>query len=130
MNISEMNVDQLNEVVKQGQLASQEIANRHMVSAQAVEERIKSINQGKFESRFSDAELTYAAVARCECGAGYAYPKNSSIHGRWICSSILKAEDKALPPTRHSAELPFAFYDVKSEGQPSADRKSTRPQNV
>lgn len=74
---------------------------------------------------FTDAELTYAATARCRCGAGYAYPNGSGIHGRWDCSAILKGV--AAHGTEHDGALPFAFYSVKSEQQPSAGGLTTRP---
>lgn len=74
---------------------------------------------------FADADLTYAATARCRCGAGFAYPNNSGMHGRWDCSAILKGA--AAHGTEHDGALPFAFYSVKSEQQPSAGGVTTRP---
>lgn len=130
MNFADMTLDQLRDVAEHGQQASAEISKRHQAEAEITEKRIKAITTGGFDQRFTDDELIYSATASCECGAGYAYPKHSGMHGRWICSSILKAEEKALPPTKHSGDLPFSMYDVKSEGQPSAHGKTTRPQNV
>lgn len=79
--------------------------------------------QGEF---FKDEDLNYAATARCEkCGAGLAYPKNADMRHQWTCSNVLKGigTDKG-----HSA-FPFMFYEIKSEGQPSAQGATTRPQN-
>lgn len=86
---------------------------------------------------FTDDELVYAAWTRCECGAGMAYPKDIGFHGSWICSEQMtnpkrwtnydnktyKTEDGKL----HSKDLPFSFWSVKSEGQPSANGATTRP---
>lgn len=74
---------------------------------------------------FTDGDLCYAATARCKCGAGFAYPKGSGMHGRWDCSAILKGA--AAHGTEHDGALPFAFYSVKAEGQPSANGATTRP---
>ena len=76
--------------------------------------------------------LVYAAHARCDCGAGLAYdPANCEGEKRcWDCSDILlaKAIVKGLPGWKtHTAPLPFAFYEVKSENQPSAYGATTRP---
>ncbi len=69
--------------------------------------------------------LIYAAGARCICGAGLAYLNTSGIHGAWDCSAVLKGE--AAQGVEHSERLPFAMYEVKSELQPSADGRTTRP---
>lgn len=79
-------------------------------------------NKGKFELD----ELRFAAFSRCECGAGLAYPKNIGIHGSWYCSAILLGDVDAIK-IMHSAPLPFTFYEVKSEDQPSANGATTRP---
>ena len=74
---------------------------------------------------FTDDELTYAAVARCgKCKAGMAHPKGCDPWHQWTCSDVLKGvgEDNG-----HEA-LPFSFYEVKSENQPSAQGATTRPQ--
>jgi hypothetical protein len=74
---------------------------------------------------YTDAELVYAATARCGCGAGLAYFKGTSLRGFWDCSATLKGTaDKAV---QHTDRLPFAFYEVKSEKQPSAQGATTRP---
>lgn len=79
-------------------------------------------------TKYSDDELIYAAYSRCPCGAGMAYVKNPSSDMRyWDCSNILKgiADVKVM----HTGELPFAFYEVKSENQPSAYGATTRPKS-
>lgn len=79
-------------------------------------------------------KLVYSATARCPCGAGLAYPEGgpgdeSSPHrwpynGYWDCSAIMAGT--ADPEVTHTAKLPFAFYEIKSEDQPSARGASTR----
>lgn len=84
----------------------------------------------------TDADLRYAADARCVCGAGLAYFKASRLdrnepgYDSWVCSAAIK---KQLPPINEDPHvgkhklLPFSFYEVKSEDQPSAGGRSTRP---
>lgn len=79
-------------------------------------------------------KLVYAAHKRCPCGAGLAYePRGESgkpIAGYWDCSAILLGD--AIPSgqpgsVQHTGRLPFVFYEVKSETQPSAQGATTRP---
>lgn len=98
-------------------------------------------SMGDFESRwkrfessqqfFTDEELRYSAGARCWCGAGLAYPKDCGINHQWTCSAVLKGEgkEKDRPDKRHEA-YPFAFYEIKSEDQPSAEGHTTRPISI
>lgn len=82
--------------------------------------------------KFRDRDLVYAAGARCKCGAGLAYPHGAGIGsfrgrrlpGEWDCSAVLKGE---TPPTNEHPTFPFAFYEIKSECQPSAAGATTRP---
>lgn len=73
-------------------------------------------------------DLVYAAAARCPCGYGLAYDRNGEsgvpIHGYWDCAGILLG--KANPHVTHTAKLPFAFYEIKGEQQPSAHGMTTR----
>ena len=79
-------------------------------------------------------DLTWAATARCQCGAGLAYnedcqepgsPMMWPYNGYWDCSAIiLGTADRSV---RHKARLPFAFYEIKSDNQPSANGATTRP---
>lgn len=83
-----------------------------------------------------EQELVYAAVARCPCGAGLAYPEdgiypepNDSVfnwpyNGYWDCSLILlRKPGKAM----HTAKLPFSTWNIKAESDPSLGGKTTRP---
>ena len=85
--------------------------------------------------------LVYAAYARCPCGAGLAYDpagevgkmEDSPFHGpdSWDCSAILLGTAKAKGEegsVQHTGKLPFAFYEITSENQPSAGGATTRPQ--
>jgi hypothetical protein len=72
-------------------------------------------------------KLVYAATSRCPCGAGLAYASGDDA---WDCSAILLGE--AIPTgqpdaVQHTAKLPFVFYEIKSENQPSANGATTRP---
>lgn len=99
---------------------------------------IKKVLNIKPKYPFKDSELIYAATARCECGAGLAYPPNAEPEedsvfkywDYWDCSAILKGE--AIPQdqegaVKHIGKLPFTFYEIKSENQPSANGVTTRP---
>jgi hypothetical protein len=46
-------------------------------------------------------------------------------NGYWDCSAILLGT--ADPNVKHEARLPFAFYEIKGEGQPSVKGATTRP---
>lgn len=97
-------------------------------------------------------DLVFAATSRCRCGAGLAYIPEADKKGSsrradaWFCSDWLTgkapAEDgcidrfpdmfglnderkKALAQAKHDA-YPFVFYEVRSEGQPSANGATTR----
>ena len=80
-------------------------------------------------------KMTFAATARCPCGAGLAYDRTCSkppFRGPsyWDCSAILLGD--AVPSGQpgavvHTDRLPFAFWEIKSEHQPSARGATTRP---
>jgi hypothetical protein len=81
----------------------------------------------------SEKQLRYAAHARCVCGAGMAYDPSADHRmpdgGYWDCSAILLGT--AIPSGQpgavtHTDRLPFAFYEIKSEDQPSAQGATTR----
>jgi hypothetical protein len=78
------------------------------------------------EKIYKETDLVYAAYNRCPCGAGLAYPVNIGMRGYWDCSAILTG--KADAKVQHTAQLPFMFYEIKSEQQPSAGGATTRPQ--
>jgi hypothetical protein len=78
--------------------------------------------------------LVYAAYDRCPCGAGLAYdpchedkssPFVGTLSGFWDCSAILLGSAEAK--VKHTDKLPFAFWEVKSEKQPSVNGATTRP---
>lgn len=86
-----------------------------------------------------DDQLLYAATARCGCGAGLAYaptdPGDPTLPfngpSSWECSDILtrRAIPSGLPGAKvHDEPAPFMFYELKSEEQPSAEGRTTRPQ--
>lgn len=95
----------------------------YLEKSKKISERVKSARKGLGD--FKSEELIFAALSRCPCGAGLAYPKDIGINGAWNCSAILMgiADTKTL----HEDALPFAFYEVKSELQPSANGATTRP---
>lgn len=108
--------------------------------AQAVRAKASEARQRELLAQPLNDRLLYAAYERCECGAGMAYdPANpgdesSPFRGpsKWECSDILRfatytADQKlAVKAATHTSPLPFAFYEVKSEGQPSANGATTR----
>lgn len=77
--------------------------------------------------------LTYAAFARCRCGAGLAYRSGDRA---WDCGDILRfdslspEEQARVKAAQHDEPAPFAFYEVKGENQPSARGATTRPQEA
>lgn len=90
-----------------------------------VEWRIGMAKKG--HGNFRMDELIFASLARCECGAGFAYPKGVGVWGSWYCSDILrgKAETNSSE-IKHSNCRPFSMYNIKSEQQPSANGATTR----
>ncbi len=73
-------------------------------------------------------DLVYAATARCRCGAGYSYPKlDKDPGGQWICSAVFLG---AQAGSEHDAAKPFAFWNIKSDDQPSANGQTTRPSGI
>ena len=117
------------EILKRADAIRATRTEQFLAEAAAVEARVSSLATKGVTSEhpgFTEAELCFAAYDRCACGAGLAYPNKSGMHGRWDCSAILKGE--AAHGTTHSGPYPFAFYSIKSEGQPSANGATTRPQ--
>lgn len=106
------------EAIEQKESAQEVIDKYHTQKRDAFDARI---NSGK---PFIDDELIYSAFTLCPCGHGVAYPKNCGPGHYWDCSAILKGiADKGVT---HTGKLPFAFYEVKSENQPSANGNTTR----
>lgn len=109
------------EAVAQQNQAESVINTYHKQRASVFEDRWKRHQKG--EEFFSDEELTYASTSRCHCGAGLAYPKNCGGFHQWSCSDCLTGRTRT---GQHDA-YPFAFYEIKSEIQPSANGYTTRP---
>lgn len=77
---------------------------------------------------YTDEELRYAADLRCQCGAGMAYVKEPmNMWGSWVCSDILAGRASLDRTVTHSSPKHFAYYEIKSEDQPSAYGATTRP---
>lgn len=103
--------------------AEKVMAEYHRHNDAAFAERWAKFKAG--DTFFSDDELIYSARARCnECRAGMAYPKACGIWHRWDCSACLKGSEKG------HGSFPFNIYDIKSEDQPSAEGRTTRPAPV
>ena len=92
--------------------------------------------QEELKSKNISERLVYSAYSRCPCGAGLAYDpcyedKDSvfvgAFSGYWDCSEILLGTAKNS--VQHTAKLPFTFYEVLSQNQPSANGNTTRPKN-
>lgn len=97
------------------------------------EREAEKVSRARPDGTLADSDLVYAAFARCDCGAGMAYRKDSGVRGQWECSDILagRAIRRGQPGAKtHTDPLPFAFYEVKSEQQPSANGSTTRPKKV
>ena len=105
---------------------------------------------------FTQAALLFTADSRCRCGAGLAYPKEG-VDGKrptsWYCAAWLLGEvelEREATPEEGAKNCPrnwikcwagaawgtdgmvhdsypFTFYDLKSENQPSAQGRTTRP---
>jgi hypothetical protein len=99
-----------------------ELRKHHISEYEQIEEKLKLCDQNKY--KFVADELTFSAISRCPCGAGLAYPNNCSPHGYWDCSAILMGVAEKV---EHTAKLPFAFYDVKSEKSNRWPGATTRP---
>jgi hypothetical protein len=84
------------------------------------------------KKHYNDEDLFYSRVALCPCGHGLAYIKECGSQRFWDCSAIFKGiADLTI---EHSAQLPFAFYDIKGEqdynGKVSTTRGVFRPRSV
>lgn len=116
--------EELRAIVDAGEAARQELSRRAHLLAKSSNDRLRRLLDGDATAAFDAAELRYAAYTRCACGAGMAYPTEASLHGSWRCSAILRGT--ASRHVEHSRPMPFAFYEIKAEGQPSAYGATTR----
>jgi hypothetical protein len=122
--------DDINALQTEGELARE----RRVANDTAAQPA--SLEGGMSRTKYTDGELLYSATARCPCGEGLAYPEGIGLDARtpdqnaWDCAGILtgRAIPKGDPGSvQHTARLPFVFYEIKSEGQPSAQGATTRP---
>lgn len=91
-------------------------------------------NETMNDQALQPKDLIFAATSRCSCGAGLAYRralKRDHEHA-WECSArLLCLPGVTSVNPLHSGPLhdepkPFAFYEIKSESQPSAGGMTTR----
>jgi len=118
------------ETIRKAEAIKKRRAEGDRAARDAVGERIRQVFRGTGEP-FTDPELRFAAFSRCACGAGLAYPTGGPFRGSWDCSSILKGtaiHAGQAGAVEHTGRMPFAFWKVKSEGQPSAGGATTRPE--
>jgi hypothetical protein len=121
-----MTHDEEEAVLAQADAIKKSRSEKYLREAKEIKERVESGTPP-----FTDDELRYAATARCKCDAGFAYPEKSGPHGMWVCSALLKSgERSAEAQAHHDAAMPFMFWSVKDEGQPSAGGRTTRPGGV
>lgn len=114
--------DQYNKACVQKKEA-QEVIDEYFKEQKTIfDKRYAEFQQGA--KPFTDEELRYAAHKLCPCGHGLAYPKDCGIAHHWDCSAILKGI--AEPDKKHTAQLPFAFYNILSEESPRAAGITTR----
>jgi hypothetical protein len=120
-------IEQLNSEIEQAEEAikpkRERLTQLHIEQHKGIEERVKLADRGKGD--FKLEELTFAAHTRCICGHGFAYPNNCGPFSSWTCSAILRGLAQA--GSSHDSAMPFAFYELKSENQPSANGLTTRP---
>ena len=120
-------IEKIKELESQFKPLQEELNKIYRSESEIVTNKIKSTHKGLV--KFTEDELIFAATSRCQCGAGLAYPKNVGIDGSWDCSDILLglAIKSGEPDAKtHSGEMPFTFYEIKSENQPSANGATTR----
>lgn len=80
--------------------------------------------------------LLYSATTRCKCGAGLAYfeqqertPAGQGLEKSWVCAKALlgvAADPNWKDEVKHDV-YPWMMYEIKSERQPSANGRTTRP---
>ena len=108
-------------------------AKEHDDEAKGLREQATKLHNDELRAKGIEKRMVYAAYDRCPCGAGLAYDPlfedetsvfKGPLSGYWDCSAILLGT--ADQSVKHTAKLPFAFYNVKSEQQPSAGGATTR----
>lgn len=99
-----------------------ELARKHKAEAESTINQYHKERMERFDERmktnpiFTDEELIYSQSILCPCGHGLAYPKGCGPFHYWDCSAILKGI--ANKTVTHTGQLPFSFYEIKSEQQP------------
>lgn len=111
--------DEYNEAKLQYDKSQKTINQYHKEKLERFEKRLKE------NPIFTDDELRYSRYTLCPCGHGLAYPKDCGMNHYWDCSAILKGI--ADPNIEHTGQLPFSFYDVKSENDQETTRGVFKP---
>jgi hypothetical protein len=120
-------------------------ADQLEADAKRLREEANEARKQRDLKRPANERLIYAATSRCPCGYGFAYDptgelttdKSESPFRRphqWECAGTLlhvagELEDglrQWVAKATHDHPLPFAFYELKSENQPSANGATTR----
>ena len=110
-----------------------EMANAAQHEADRLREEAHALKHQQLLAKPIGERLIFAAYKRCPCGAGLAYDpcaedENSvfkgPLSGYWDCSAIMLGTADAK--VTHTAKLPFSFYEILSENQPSANGATTR----
>ncbi len=127
METKEIIQNKIDNLKSQLEPLEKELNNIYERTSDETDAKIKLCEQLK--DKFNEDELIFSAEARCQCGAGLAYAKTTSPRGSWYCSDMLLGN--ALPKSdvnskTHDASFPFAFYNIKSDNQPSANGATTR----
>lgn len=101
--------------------------------AKSLREQATQMDNDELRQKSVADRIVYAAHERCLCGAGLAYDPlfedeasvfKGPLSGYWDCSAILTGTADAS--VQHTGKLPFSFYAIKSEQQPSACGATTR----
>jgi hypothetical protein len=134
MSDTQKQIDELRQKIKEYESGVKPLKDElNSLYRKQEDEVLALINQSRVgKHRFHDSDLVYSAGARCRCGEGLAYPNGIAVHGSWFCAGILTGRAFDLPnfkEVEHDDRFPFAFYDIKSEGQPSAQGHTTRPKS-
>lgn len=118
-----MTKEEEDKILAQAKEIEQRRNKAYFDKAEIVKRRVTNLWNGHEGQRFAADELTFAARSRCKCGLGLAYPNDTGMHGSWDCSGVLLG---AAAKDQPHDSLPFAFYEIKSENQPSANGATTR----
>ena len=122
--LQQLSDEELRDVMDKGDAATAEFNRRALFTEKIIENRIKAIHQGvRAAAIFTPDDLTYAAGARCSCGAGMAYPDAIGPQGAWHCSAILTGA--APHGSQHDRSAPFSLVEIRSEYQHGGG--TTRP---